>query len=197
MSIRRRFALVGLGVAVLAAACGGTNAAAPLAENPIANVAVSPTIAAAAASSTVETTTSTTVAPATTLAPTTTELKLPQPERVPSDPYFPEPDVVIGKITIPKIKLDAGGGDPSKVKGPAFAGTWTFSFLGCTRRRMNHSDGYQTELGGTRIVDVYVLKARRRIHGHIKRVGFGVRCTQEVDMQMLTKTGPDGGTRHG
>ncbi len=28
---------------------------------------------------------------------------------------------------LPKIKLDAGGGDPSKVKGPAFAGTWTFT----------------------------------------------------------------------
>lgn len=89
-------------------------------------------------------------------------------------------------------------GDVENVSSPGeFAGTWTFSFLGCTRRRMNHSDGFQTELGGTRIVDVYVLRARRRIHGHIKRVGFGVRCTQEVDMQMLTKTGPDGGTRHG
>lgn len=37
--------------------------------------------------------------------------------------------------------------------------------------------------------------ARRRIHGHIKRIGFGVRCTQEVNVQMLSSTGPAGGDR--
>lgn len=88
-----------------AAACGGANAAAPVRiDNPAANVVVVP-LAETTVATTTTPSTSTTLAP-TTLAPTTTEVKLPQPERVPADPYFPEPDVVVGRITIPRIKLD-------------------------------------------------------------------------------------------
>lgn len=90
----------------LATACGASKsptATLEAVDNPAANVIVSPS------PTTTLTPAPTTAAPTTavpsTLAPTTS-IKLPQPERVPSNPYFPEPEVVVGTITIPRLKLD-------------------------------------------------------------------------------------------
>lgn len=39
-------------------------------------------------------------------APTSTLPPLPQPQPVPDDPYFPEPEVILGTIEIPKLGLN-------------------------------------------------------------------------------------------
>lgn len=101
-----------LGLALVLAACGTAQAEEAVHVAPVGTVAP---LAAPATTTTAAPTTTTTRAAATTStvatttvpeATTTTLEPLPTPMVVPADPYAPEPEVVIGRLQIPRLGLD-------------------------------------------------------------------------------------------
>jgi sortase A len=109
----RRQAFV-VGVALLVAACGGgggsSKSASTTIENPVAGVAVAPTVQPTVARTALATVPTTTIpipgttAPPDTAAPATT-VALPQPIAPPAENAV-DPTQLVGKIEIPKIGLD-------------------------------------------------------------------------------------------
>ncbi len=104
-SVRRfgRRALLAGGGSLLVVSCGGASrsGAPTLPGDPDATTASGASAVGAAALTTAPPPVP--ALPPTTLPPTT----LPVPERVPTDPHAPEPDVVLGRIRIERLALDA------------------------------------------------------------------------------------------
>lgn len=100
--------LVLAGTLAVLTACGTAEAEEAVPVVPVTSSTSAPTTTRAATTTTRPATTTTTAGATTSTASvTTTTLEpLPTPMVVPADPYAPEPEVIIGRLQIPRLDLD-------------------------------------------------------------------------------------------